>query len=58
MCALLTVTYRNFMVVYNAGQLALFWYVPVIFIMNIITIIIAFYKFTSFFFENSDKKEW
>ena len=60
MCALLPVTYGNFMVVYDAGQIGQFWYIPAILLINIITIIMAFYKFTSNFVGNKqqDSEEW
>ena len=58
MCGLLLVTYSNVMVVYNAGELAALWYVPLIFVINIITIIMAFYKFMSGLSKGKEKEEW
>lgn len=59
MCLLLPTTYNNMIVVYNSGEMSKFWWIPVIFIINLITIILTFYKFTSSFMKKKQEvKNW
>jgi uncharacterized membrane protein len=50
MILVLPTTYGNFMVVYEAGEMSRLWYIPMVFIMNLLTAIMAIYKATSMFF--------
>ncbi len=59
MCFALPTTYGNMITVYNAQQLAKYWWVPVIFICNLLAIIMAFYKFFNSIMKKKDEvKNW
>jgi hypothetical protein len=59
MCFALPVTYNNMVVIYEAGQMAKYWWVPVIFIMNLLAAIMAFFKFVSAFTKKKEEvKNW
>ena len=60
MVFLLPTTYGNLMVVYNAGAMARLWWIPVVFIINLITAILALYKATSMFFGKkvNEQADW
>jgi len=58
MLALLPTTYKNLIVVYDAGMLSKIWYVPVVFLINIFTAGMALYKFASMAFKKKEVTEW
>ena len=59
MLFLMPTTYGNLMVVYNAGEMGRLWWVPVVFIINLITAIMALYKATGMFFsKEASVEEW
>jgi len=47
MLLILPTTYSNLMIVYEAGEMSRLWYIPTVFIMNLLTAIMAIYKATS-----------
>ena len=57
MIFLLPTTYSNLMIVYNAGEMARLWWVPTVFIINLLTAIMAIYKATGMFFQKKDIKQ-
>ena len=59
MCLVLPTTYNNLIIVYEAGEMSKLWWVPVIFIVNLITVILAFYKFISSLMKKKEEvKNW
>lgn len=59
MCLVLPTTYNNLIIVYEAGEMSKLWWVPVIFIVNLITVILAFYKFISSLAKKKEEvKNW
>jgi len=60
MIILLPTTYGNLMIVFEAGEMGRVWIVPVVFVCNILTAIMATYKATGMFFgkKREDKEEW
>lgn len=60
MIFLLPTTYSNFMVVFKGGAMARLWYVPTVFLMNLLAAIMACYKATGMFFTKNrdDQAEW
>ena len=60
MIAILPTTYGNLMIVYDAGEMGRLWYIPVVFIMNILAAIMAVYKGAGMFLKKktNDKQEW
>ena len=58
MLALLPTTYSNLIVVYDAGMLGKIWHVPVVFLINVITALMALYKFASLAFKKKEETEW
>jgi len=58
MTVILPITYGNLIIVYEAGEMANLWWVPVVFIINLITAIMAYYKFTTLLFAKKEVKEW
>ncbi|MDD4110194.1 MAG: hypothetical protein PHS54_01420 [Clostridia bacterium] len=57
MIFILPTTYSNLMIVYNAGEMARLWWVPTVFIFNLLTAIMAIYKATGMFFKKKDIKQ-
>lgn len=57
MLFLLPTTYGNFMVVYKGGAMSRLWWIPIIFIINVLTAIIAFYKASGMFFKKKESTE-
>lgn len=43
--ALITTTYPNFLIVYYKGMMGKFWYIPTVFIVNILAIFMCVMKF-------------
>lgn len=59
MCLLLPTTYNNLIVVKDAGQLSSAWWVLAVFVINVITVIMAFFKFMSLLTtKKEDGKNW
>lgn len=61
MIFVLPTTYSNFMIVYHAGEMQRLWYIPLVFILNLVTAIMAMYKATGMFFSKKNKeqsREW
>ena len=55
--ALITTTYPNLLVVYKAQMMGKLWYVPTVFIVNILGIMIAIMKFIDKLREDKNKQE-
>lgn len=53
MGVLLPTTYDNMIVVYEGGRMSDLWYIPAVFICNLLTVAVAFWKFMG---KISDKK--
>lgn len=60
MLAVLPVTYGNLMIVFNAGEMGRLWWVPTIFIINLLTAVMALYKAVGMFFKKKDvsQEDW
>jgi len=60
MIFVLPTTYGNFMIVYQAGEMSRLWWVPTVFIINLITAIMSIYKATGMFFSKKEEQseEW
>ena len=60
MIAVLPTTYGNFMVVYHAGEMARLWWVPTVFIINLLTAVMAIYKATGMFLKkkSAPQEDW
>jgi len=60
MIGVLPITYGNFMIVFRAGEIGSLWWVPTVFIINLLTAIMAIYKATSMFLskKRDDLEEW
>jgi hypothetical protein len=59
MILLLPITYENAKVIIDAGEVAKYWYLLAVFIINIITAVAALYKFASkAFTKKDDRPEW
>lgn len=43
--ALLTTTWPNFLVIYEAGKMGQYWYLIAVFIVNVVSIIMCIYRF-------------
>jgi hypothetical protein len=56
----LPTTYKNLMVVYNAGAIGTHIGIPIVFVINLITVIMAFYSFSTKMFAKKDStpSEW
>lgn len=60
MIFLLPTTYSNLMIVFNAGEMARLWWVPTVFICNLLAAIMSVYKATGMFFskKSAAQEEW
>lgn len=54
MILVLPTTYSNLMIVYEAGEMSRVWWVPVVFIVNLLTAIMSIYKAASMFFSKKE----
>ena len=57
MLFVLPITYSNLMIVYEAGEMSRLWWVPTVFIANLLTSIMAIYKAAEMFFSKGDDQE-
>ena len=57
MLLVLPITYSNLMIVFNAGEMSRVWWVPVVFIANLLTSIMSIYKAAEMFFSKKDDQE-
>ena len=59
MILLLPTTYGNVKIVMDAGEMSRLFWVPLVFIINVITAVLALYKFASkAFTKQEQKQEW
>jgi hypothetical protein len=61
MMALLPTTYGNLMVVWKAGVMGKLWWVPTVFVCNLLAVIIGIYKAAGMFFYKKkveQQREW
>jgi hypothetical protein len=59
--AALPFTWHNFTVIQQAGQLAKFWYLIAVFVINVLSVLLCAYKFMSSFGKKQptiENKEW
>jgi len=57
MLGVLPITYSNLMIVYYAGEMSRLWWVPTVFICNLLAAIMTSYKGASMFFTKKDEEE-
>lgn len=57
MLLVLPTTYSNLMIVYNAGEMGRIWWVPTVFVINLISAMMTIYKAMGMFFEKNDTQE-
>jgi hypothetical protein len=57
MMLLLPITFKNMMIVYESGQMAQYLWIPAIFIINLITVLMAAYSFLSKSFKKDVRQE-
>ena len=58
MLFVLPVTYGNLMIVFDAGEMGRLWWVPTVFIINLLTAIMSIYKAASMFFTKKEDVDW
>lgn len=60
MIFVLPTTFSNLMIVFDAGEMGRLWWVPTIFVINLLSAVMCFYKAAGMFFtkKNDDKEEW
>lgn len=60
MIGVLPVTYSNLIIVFNAGEMSRLWYVPTVFIANLLAAMMSIYKTTEMFFSKKDdpQEDW
>jgi hypothetical protein len=61
MMALLPTTYGNLMIVWKAGAMGKLWWVPTVFVCNLLAAIMAIYKAAGMFFDKKkveQQREW
>lgn len=60
MLLLLPTTYSNFILVYKAGEMGRLWWIPVVFIINLLSAIYAIQRATGMFLskKRDDQQEW
>jgi hypothetical protein len=58
MILLLPTTYGNLQVVLNADSIGKLWHVPLVFVINVITVIMIFFKVTAKFTEKKQSQTW
>ena len=60
MLFVLPVTYGNMMIVFNAGEMNRLWWVPTVFITNLLAAMMSIYKATGMFFskKGNDQEDW
>jgi len=54
----LPLTYGNMMTVIDAGELSQYWWTLIVFLINLFTVIMAFFKFASKAFTKKESLEW
>jgi len=56
MMVVLPVTYSNLMIVFNAGEMSRLWYIPTVFIINLLSALMSIYKAAGMFFSKKEKE--
>jgi len=60
MIIVLPITYGNLMIVFEAGEMSRVWWVPTIFVINLLAAIMCAYKATGMFLtkKTNQQEEW
>lgn len=59
MIVVVPITYGNLMIVYNAGEMSRLWWVPTVFIINVLAAFMSIYKVMGMFFQKKEvQAEW
>lgn len=57
MLGVLPITYSNLMIVFEAGEMGRIWWVPTVFLINLLSAIMGIYKTVEMFLSKKDEVE-